>query len=166
MTDFECRERLVWFAPFQPLPHGEPQLSSWGLFFQGRSLRPIAVVSGFTTHAATPADSRSPLAALRRSGNIPPIPGRPNCAQDRARTAGDFRTACKRAGDPETFAGAFARPLCGRDGAPPFGATRVRRIRGRDLQACGLRLGGTLFMSTTGRPLTEVNAARGLRPWD
>ena len=20
-----CRERLVWFAPFQPLPHGEPQ---------------------------------------------------------------------------------------------------------------------------------------------
>jgi hypothetical protein len=21
----ECRERLVWFAPFQPLPHGEPQ---------------------------------------------------------------------------------------------------------------------------------------------
>ena len=21
----ECRERSVWFAPFQPLPHGEPQ---------------------------------------------------------------------------------------------------------------------------------------------
>ena len=24
----ECRVRLVWFAPFQPLPHGEPQPSA------------------------------------------------------------------------------------------------------------------------------------------
>ena len=30
--DFECRERLVWFAPFQPLPHGEPQRKRWGFF--------------------------------------------------------------------------------------------------------------------------------------
>ena len=162
MTDLECRDRLVWFAPFQPLPHGEPQLSSWGLFFQGRPRLPIAVVSDFTTHVAMPTDSRSALAALQRSGNIPPILGRPNCAQDRARTAGDFRTACKRAGDPGTFVGAFARPLCGRDEEPPFGATRIRRIRDRDLQAGGFRRRACRYLSRSAR-LRPPRSRRGPR---
>jgi hypothetical protein len=29
---------LVWFAPFQPLPHGEPPALCWGFFYRARSI--------------------------------------------------------------------------------------------------------------------------------
>jgi hypothetical protein len=34
-----CREWLVWLAPFQPLPHGEPPALSWGSF-RCRGIKP------------------------------------------------------------------------------------------------------------------------------
>ena len=86
----ECRERSVWFAPFQPLPHGEPQPCA-GALSGKRAFGPTPAIR---MTRSRPINRCTEVASVT-SKKVPWSPGRGGDQGLRGR-----RARCQETGDP------------------------------------------------------------------